>query len=194
MAFLPIYLYGNDILKKKAKHVTEVTNADIKMIHDMFETMHESNGIGLAANQIGELKQILVVDISDMESGKGTKPLAIINPKIVHEEGEWEMEEGCLSIPDIREKVTRPEKIRIKYNDVNMKEVELEADAMLARVIQHEMDHLNGVLFIDHLTSTKKTFLRSKLKKIMKGDVETTYEVVIHGSSKAKPDKKKLVL
>ena len=160
----------------------------------MFETMHESNGIGLAANQIGELKQILVVDISDMESGKGTKPLAIINPKIVHEEGEWEMEEGCLSIPDIREKVTRPEKIRIKYNDVNMKEVELEADAMLARVIQHEMDHLNGVLFIDHLTSTKKTFLRSKLKKIMKGDVETTYEVVIHGSSKAKPDKKKLVL
>jgi len=194
VAFLPIYLYGNDILKKKAKHVTEVTNADIKMIHDMFETMHESNGIGLAANQIGELKQILVVDISDMESGKGTKPLAIINPKIVHEEGEWEMEEGCLSIPDIREKVTRPEKIRIKYNDVNMKEVELEADAMLARVIQHEMDHLNGVLFIDHLTSTKKTFLRSKLKKIMKGDVETTYEVVIHGSSKAKPDKKKLVL
>ncbi|MFA6468026.1 MAG: peptide deformylase [Bacteroidota bacterium] len=194
MAFLPIYLYGNEILKKKAKHVSEVTDADIKLIQDMFETMHESNGIGLAANQIGELKQILVVDISDMEVGKGTKPLAIINPKILEEEGEWEMEEGCLSIPDIREKVTRAEKIRIRYNDVNLNEVELEADAMLARVILHEMDHLNGVLFTDHLSSTKRTLLRSKLKKIMKGDVETSYEVVIHGTTKTKTNKKKFVL
>jgi len=194
VAFLPIYLYGNEILKKKAKHVSEVTDADIKLIQDMFETMHESNGIGLAANQIGELKQILVVDISDMEVGKGTKPLAIINPKILEEEGEWEMEEGCLSIPDIREKVTRAEKIRIRYNDVNLNEVELEADAMLARVILHEMDHLNGVLFTDHLSSTKRTLLRSKLKKIMKGDVETSYEVVIHGTTKTKTNKKKFVL
>jgi len=194
VAILPIYLYGNEVLKKKAKQVAEVTDTDIKLIQDMFETMHESNGIGLAANQVGDLKQILVVDISDMEAGKGTKPLAIINPKIVDEEGEWEMEEGCLSIPEVREKVWRAEKITVQYNDVNMEKVELTADGMLARVILHEMDHLNGVLFIDHLTSTKKTLLRPKLKKIMKGHVETEYEVVIAGEPKSKIKSKKIVL
>ncbi len=194
MAILPIYLYGNEVLKKKAKHVSEVSDNDIRLIQDMFDTMHEASGIGLAANQIGELKRILVVDISDMESGKGTKPLAIINPEIIDEEGEWEMEEGCLSIPDIREKVTRSEKITVKYYDVNMKKVELEADGLLARVILHELDHLNGVLFTDHLTSTKKTLLRPKLKKIMKGHVETQYEVVIAGEPKSKSKNKKIVL
>jgi peptide deformylase len=194
VAILPIYLYGNEVLKKKAKHVSEVSDNDIKLIQDMFDTMHESNGIGLAANQVGELKQILVVDISDMEAGKGTKPLAVINPEILDEEGEWEMEEGCLSIPDIREKVLRSEKITIKFNDVNMKKVELTADGMLARVLLHEMDHLNGILFTDHLTSTKRTLLRSKLKKIMKGHVETQYEVVIAGEPKSKTKSKKIVL
>jgi peptide deformylase len=194
VAILPIYLYGNEVLKKKAKHVSEVSDNDIRLIQDMFDTMHEASGIGLAANQIGELKRILVVDISDMESGKGTKPLAIINPEIIDEEGEWEMEEGCLSIPDIREKVTRSEKITVKYHDVNMKKVELEADGLLARVILHELDHLNGVLFTDHLTSTKKTLLRPKLKKIMKGHVETQYEVVIAGEPKSKSKNKKIVL
>lgn len=190
MATLPIYLYGNDVLKKKAKHVSDVTDHEIKLIKDMFDTMHESSGIGLAANQVGELKQILVVDISDMDAGKGTHPMAMINPEIIDEEGEWEMEEGCLSIPDVREKVWRAESIRVKFNDVNMKEVELDASGMLARVILHEMDHLNGVLFLDHLSSTKRTLLRSKLKKIMKGDVETTYEVVISGEPKSKTKKK----
>jgi peptide deformylase len=190
VATLPIYLYGNDVLKKKAKHLSDVTDRDIKLIQDMFDTMHESSGIGLAANQVGELKQILVVDISDMEAGEGTKPLAIINPEVIDEEGEWEMEEGCLSIPDVREKVWRAEKIRIRFNDVNMNEVEMDADGLLARVILHEMDHLNGVLFLDHLSSTKRTLLRSKLKKIMKGDIETSYEVVISGEPKSKTKKK----
>jgi peptide deformylase len=190
VATLPIYLYGNDILKKKAKHLSEVTDREIQLIQDMFQTMHESNGIGLAANQVGELKQILVVDISDMDAGEGTKPIAMINPSLVDEDGEWEMEEGCLSIPDVREKVWRAEKIRVKFNDVNMNDVELEADGMLARVILHEMDHLNGVLFLDHLSSTKRTLLRSKLKKVMKGDVETSYEVVIAGEPKSKSKKK----
>ena len=186
MAKLPIYLYGNDVLKKKAKFLTEVTDADIQLIQDMFETMNNANGVGLAANQVGELKQILVLDISDSEKGEGTKPMALINPEIVEEEGEWEMEEGCLSIPDVREKVKRPEKITVIYNDVNMDEIELEADGMLARVIQHEMDHLNGVLFLDHLSSTKRTLLRSRLKKISNGDVETEYDVVVPGGPKKK--------
>jgi len=190
MSTLPIYLYGNDVLKKKAKHVAEVTDREITLIRDMFETMEESSGIGLAANQVGELKQILVLDISEMEAGKGTKPLAMINPEIIDEEGEWEMEEGCLSIPDVREKVKRPESIRVRFNDVNMNEVEMDADGMLARVIQHEMDHLNGILFIDHLSSTKRTLLRSRLKKISKGDIETTYDVVVPGEPKSKPKKR----
>ncbi len=186
MSTLPIYLYGNEVLKKKAKKITEITDAEIKLIQDMFETMNVSSGIGLAANQIGELKQIFVLDISDMESGKGTKPMVVINPEIIDEEGVWEMEEGCLSVPDVREKVRRAEKITLKYNDINMEEVEIEADGLLARVLLHEIDHLNGVLFIDHLNSTKKTLLRSRLKKIVKGDVETQYEVVVAGVSKSK--------
>lgn len=185
MATLPVYLYGNDILKKKTKEITEVTDEDIKLVQDMFDTMHESNGIGLAANQVGVGKQILVVDISDMEAGKGTKPLVVINPEVVGEEGEWEMEEGCLSIPDIREKVARAEKITLRYHDINLKPQKLETDGMLARVLLHEIDHLNGILFTDHLTAAKRTLLRSKLTKISKGQVETAYDVV------AAPIKKK---
>ena len=158
MAKMPIFLYGNEILKKKTKSVTEVTNADIKLIQDMFDTMSE-HGIGLAANQVGVAKQILVVDVSGTEAGAGTKPLVVINPEVIEEEDEWEFEEGCLSIPDVREKVWRAEKIRLRYNDVNMKQKEIEADGILARVLLHEIDHLNGILFIDHISATKRSLL-----------------------------------
>lgn len=192
MSILPVYLYGNDVLKKKAKRVTEITDVEIKLIQDMFDTMHAANGVGLAANQVGELKQILVVDISDTESGKGTKPITVINPEILEEEGEWEYEEGCLSIPDVREKVARAEKIKLRYNDANMNDIVIDVDGMLARVLLHEIDHLNGVLFLDHLSSAKRTLLKSKLTKIAKGDVETQYEVVVAGAkSKVKSQKTK---
>lgn len=193
MSILPIFLYGNEVLKKKAKRVSDVTDAEIKLIQSMFDTMHHASGIGLAANQIGELKQILVVDISDMEAGKGTAPLAVINPEILDEsDDETEYEEGCLSIPDVREKVWRPEKITLKYNDVNMKEIVLEAEGLLARVLQHEIDHLNGVLFIDYLSSTSRTLLRGKLSKISKGEIETQYEVAVTSAkSKTKSVKSK---
>lgn len=178
MSTLPIYLYGNEVLKKKTKSVTEVTDADIALIQNMFETMNFANGIGLAANQVGVQKQILVVDISETEAGKETKPLVVINPEVIEEEGEWEFEEGCLSIPDIREKVWRAEKITLRYNDISMKEHEIEAEGLLARVLLHEIDHLNGILFTDHLSATKRTLLKSKLTKISKGEIETQYEVV----------------
>lgn len=192
MSTLPVYLYGNEVLKKKAKHVSELTDGEIKLIQDMFDTMHHANGIGLAANQIGELKQILVVDISDMEAGKGTKPLVVINPEIIAEsDDETEYEEGCLSIPDVREKVWRPDKITLKYNDANMKEIVLDAEGLLARVLQHEIDHLNGILFLDYLSSTSRTLLRGKLSKISKGEIETQYEVVA-ASTKPKVKSSKL--
>ncbi len=178
MSQLPIYLYGTDVLKKKAKKVTEVTNADIALIKNMFETMHEANGIGLAANQIGELKQILVMDISDMEAGKGIKPLVVINPEVIEEEGEWEFEEGCLSIPEVRDDVERCEKIRIRFKDARFADVEMEAHGILSRVILHEIDHLNGVLFTDHLSGVRKKLHHKALKKIQRGEIDVNYPVI----------------
>ena len=179
VSLLPIYLYGSDVLKKKAARMTEVTDDDIRLIQDMLETMREANGIGLAATQVGELKQLLVIDLSDSDESGEMKPLAIINPEIIAEEGLVEIEEGCLSIPDIREAVKRPEKITIRFHDASMNLQELTADGMLARVIQHEMDHLNGILFIDHLSTAKRTFLKNRLRKISKGDIDIDYEFVI---------------
>lgn len=164
--------------------MTEVTDDDITLIQDMLETMHEANGIGLAATQVGVLKQLLVLDVSGADEESAPNPMAIINPEIIDEEGELEMEEGCLSIPDIREAVTRPETIRLRYNDPSMKVKEITADGMLARVIQHEMDHLNGVLFTDHLSAAKRTFLRNRLRKISKGDIDIDYEFVIEKEKK----------
>lgn len=178
MALLPIYLYGSDVLKQKAPRMAEVTDDDITLIHDMLETMHEANGVGLAATQVGVLKQLLVVDLSGDDENE-SNPIAIINPEILEEDGELEMEEGCLSIPDIREPVTRAQKIRLRYNDPSMKLKVLETDGLLARVIQHEMDHLNGVLFVDHLSAAKRSFLRSRLRKITRGDIDIDYEFVV---------------
>ena len=172
MAALPIYVYGTEALKKKAKPVKEISDKTIQLIQDMFETMHSSNGIGLAANQVGVLEQILVIDLSDMEEYKETKPMAVINPQVIEEEGEWEMEEGCLSLPEIRDVVNRPEKVTVKFHDANLREQRIEASGMLGRVLQHEIDHLNGILITDHLSSAKRALLRSKLKKISKGDFE----------------------
>ncbi|MHB1050328.1 MAG: peptide deformylase [Bacteroidota bacterium] len=190
MSILPIYLYGNEVLKKKAKRLTDVTEQEIALAKNMMETMHTANGIGLAANQVGALKQILVVDISDMEAGKGTKPLVAINPEILDEDGETEYEEGCLSIPDVREKVWRPESIVLRYVDLNMKEHEIEASGLMARVLQHEIDHLEGILFTDYLSATQRTFLRSKLKKVSKGEMDTPYEVKLAEDSVSKKKKK----
>ena len=196
MAALPIYVYGTEVLKKKAKSVKEVSNETIQLIQDMFETMHTSSGIGLAANQVGVLEQILVIDLSEMEEYKDTKPLAVINPEIIEEEGEWDLEEGCLSLPEIRDIISRSDKITVKFQDANLREQKIEASGMLARVLQHEIDHLNGVLITDHLSSAKRALLRSKLKKISKGEFEQKYAVVLPKDEKLtmsshRPKKKK---
>ncbi len=155
----------------------------------MFETMHSSNGIGLAANQVGVLERILVIDLSDMEEYKETKPMAVINPEIVEEEGEWELEEGCLSLPEIRDIIPRAEKITVQFHDANLREQRIEATGMLGRVLQHEIDHLNGILITDHLSTAKRTLLRGKLKKISKGEFEQRYDVVLPKPEKPKSKK-----
>lgn len=185
MAVLPIYIYGQPVLRKKAKHVRHADEAIAKFVEDMFETMHKGNGIGLAANQVGSLHRIIVVDLSTMDeerhqdvSAPKSRPLAMINPEVVYESGKFVMEEGCLSIPGIREEVERVETIRVRYKDVQFRDQEVEATGLLARVILHEIDHLNGVLFVDRVGIVKRKLLRGRLNKIAKGEVEVSYPVV----------------
>lgn len=178
MPVLPIYTYGTSVLRKKAKAVPSVSDDVVRLIMDMFETMHAANGIGLAATQVGSLHRVIVIDISDLEETKEVKPLALINPEVVAGEGTWVVEEGCLSIPGVRDEVERQETIRLRFKDANFKDAELEAGGLLARVILHEIDHLNGVLFIDHLPGPKKKHHAKMLKEIQRGEMEVTYPVV----------------
>ena len=139
------------ILRKKAAKVSEIDDKIVGTIADMFETMRNASGIGLAANQIGLNKQIFVVDISPVEDYEKYKPIVMINPRITSKSDETiSIEEGCLSIPDLRAEVIRPKSVFVSFFDVNMKEHTIEADELFARVIQHEYDHLQGVLFIDY--------------------------------------------
>ena len=178
MPVLPIYTYGTAHLRRKAQPVKDLTDDIIALIMDMFETMHHANGIGLAANQVGALRRVIVIDLSDMEETKDLKPIVLINPVVVSQEGIWTMEEGCLSIPDVRNDVERGEKIRIGFKNADFRDTELEAAGLLARVILHEIDHLNGVLFIDHLTPAEKKVHGPLLKKIQKGEFDVSYPVI----------------
>lgn len=175
---LPIYLDGTELLRKRAKPVSKIDDATIKFIMDMFDTMHSADGIGLAANQVGVLRRIIVADISSLEDYKDIKPFALINPEVIFKEGKCTMEEGCLSVPDVRGEVERPKKIIVKYKDTNFTDRQIEAEDLLARVILHELDHLNGVLFIDYLPKSKKQELKETIEKIQNGDVATKYPVV----------------
>jgi len=172
-----VYLYGSEVLRKKAKPVTELSNDHLKLIVDMFETMRQADGVGLAANQVGSLERIIVIDVSEAEGYEEIKPIALINPEIIWREGEQIGEEGCLSIPGIRNEVARPAAIKVRYRDTNFNLQELEAHDMYARVILHETDHLNGIVFLDHLTSAERKEHKEQIDQIRRGDVETEYPV-----------------
>jgi len=178
MAVLPIYTYGTSVLRKKAKPVQKIDDAIIKLVMDMFETMRKANGIGLAANQVGNLNRVIVIDLSDVEDYKDTKPLVLINPAVVELEGKWLMEEGCLSIPDVRDEVERAERVRLRFKDTNFEEMELEAAGLIGRVILHEIDHIDGILFLDHVAPKKRKLHNDELKKIQRGEIEVAYPVV----------------
>lgn len=177
----PIVVYGDPVLKKPAADI-EKDSLDVKqLVEDMFETMYNASGVGLAGPQIGKSLRIFVVDAEPMdeENLKGFKK-AFINAEILEEEGEeWSFEEGCLSIPGIRAEVMRPEKIRIRYYDEDWNEHEEEYDGMAARVIQHEYDHIEGTLFTDYLSGLKKRLLKSKLTNISKGNVKADYRIAV---------------
>jgi peptide deformylase len=177
----PIYAYGWPVLKKRAEEIVQDDPAINlpQLINDMYETMYAASGVGLAAPQIGLSKRIFVVDAEamDEETMKGFKKV-FINPVILEETGEeWGYEEGCLSIPNIREEVYRQQNIRIQYFDENWTAHDETFSGLAARVIQHEYDHLEGVLFTDHLSTLKRTLLKGKLSGISKGKSKSDYRM-----------------
>ncbi len=179
MALLPIVTYNDSVLREKTEKIDENSESLQTLIDDMFETMYNSSGVGLAAPQIGESIQLFVVDadaIPDEIDEPNEGPLVFINPVIIETSGEEvRMEEGCLSIPDVRDDVLRPLNVRIEFFDRDLKKQEREFTGWMSRVIQHEFDHLQGVLFLDYLSAFRRRLHRSALKKIDKGLLETEY-------------------
>ena len=163
---LQLRYYGDPVLRKKAEPVEEITDAELQLAEKMLITMYATgNGIGLAATQVGVLKRFLIVDISEV-ADEEYEPVMLFNPEILSAEGEAVAEEGCLSIPNVTADVKRPEKVVIEGINVESEQVRIEADGLLARALQHEIDHLNGVLFIDRLSGLKRQLLASKLRQI----------------------------
>lgn len=189
---LPIYLYGHEALREETAPVEENTEGLQTLIDDMIETMHNAEGIGLAAPQVGRTERLFVVDVTPLaaqieEDGEPVppQPMVLMNPEIVAESEETtDMEEGCLSIPELREVVTRPERVRVRYRDRDFAEREVEAGSVLARVLQHEYDHLEGVLFTDYLSSFRKRLLRRDLEAIVDGNVDAEYPLLAKGDER----------
>ena len=161
MAQLQILEFPDPRLRLRAQPVTQVDAALRTLIDDMFETMYAAPGIGLAATQVNVAKRVLVIDLSERRD----QPLALINPEIVARSGVEETEEGCLSVPGYFDKVTRAEQISVRALDRDGRPLEFEADGLLAVCIQHEIDHLDGKLFVDYLSELKRTRIRKKLEK-----------------------------
>lgn len=161
MAKLEIYKYPNPVLKQVTNNVTEFNSALHKFLDDMSETMYVANGVGLAAPQVGDLRRITVIDVSDERKNL----IEFINPQITHREGATTHEEGCLSIPDYREHVDRNAIVHVSAVDRHGKAFEVQAEGLLAICLQHEIDHLDGILFIDRLSRLKKEIFRRWYKK-----------------------------
>lgn len=178
MAIIPITVYGDKILRQKAKPVKQVSDEIIVKIRNMFDSMRNANGIGLAANQIGYTESIFIVDLEGVEGYEKFKPMVFINPQIVMQSDEKSlMEEGCLSLPLLRAEVERPEKIKIQYLDTDENEKEIEADDLFARVILHEYDHLIGKMIPDRVNEEVKKKLQTELEKIIKRQVDIDYPI-----------------
>jgi peptide deformylase len=171
MAVLDVLIHPDPRLRKISKKIDEIDEEMSIFLDDLTETMYVKDGVGLAAPQVGVLKRVVVIDISDPEE-ESKNPIIFINPEIIQSSGEVFVEEGCLSVPKIYEEVGRFEKVIVKAFDKNMKEFTIEADEMLSVAIQHEIDHLNGKLFIDKLSSLKYTRITQKMIKYKKKQEE----------------------
>lgn len=163
MAVLPIRIFPDPVLREKAKPVDAITPELVKLIDDMAETMYAAPGVGLAANQVGVLQRVFIVDCAAED--EPSELLVFVNPKITSREGEVVWKEGCLSFPGITESVERAERVRVQALDRDGKPFELEADGLLAVAIQHENEHLDGELMVDHLGPVKRRLVQRKLQK-----------------------------
>ncbi|MEE9357478.1 peptide deformylase [Candidatus Vondammii sp. HM_W22] len=161
MAILNILHFPDPLLRNQARPVKKVDDSLRELLDDMLETMYQAPGIGLAAIQVNDLRRVVVIDISDEHD----QPICLINPEILQKEGEEKMDEGCLSVPGIYEKVTRAKHILVRALNREGDTIEMEADGLLAVCIQHEIDHLDGKLFIDYLSNLKHQRIRKKLEK-----------------------------
>ncbi len=176
---MPIYLYGTRIFDEPVHRITQFNDRLVGLVRSMFETLVNGDGIGLAANQIGLPVSLFVMDLSGMSGHEGDKPLGVINPDVLSSsEVSVTMEEGCLSIPGVREDVSRPESIIVRFTDGNFQEVQMELSGVSARVFQHEYDHLHQKFFVERLSSVKRQLVRPRLSRIRRGDVDTLYPVM----------------
>lgn len=162
----PIVKYGQEVLDKQAEPVKAFDAALEKLVADMFETMYAAHGVGLAAPQIGISKRLCVIDITSGENPEAR--LVLANPEIISTEGKSMLEEGCLSLPDFRAKTPRPKRATVRAQDIHGKEFSMTGEDLLARAFCHETDHLNGTLFIKHVTMLKRDSIKRKVKKMMK--------------------------
>ncbi len=180
MAIIPIYNCFHPVLRKKTNEITEFDQSLSDLVKNMYDTMYNvGNGVGLAGNQVGEQKSVIIIDTSVGSDNPKTKPLTLINPVIESFSDELDEDfEGCLSIPDISEKVIRPKALQLKYFDLNMKEHIKEFDGFIARVIQHEVDHLDGYLIFDKISALRRTLIKSKLRRLQKGEIIPDYPMI----------------
>ena len=162
----PIVKYGDPVLEKPAAPVEVFDEALRKLLDDMFESMYAAHGVGLAAPQIGISRRIAVIDVTFKEDPNAK--LVLVNPQIIHTEGKQKGSEGCLSIPDFREPVTRPMRVTVKAQDAAGKWYEKTGEEMLARAFMHETDHLNGRLYIHHISALKRDLMKRKIRKLVK--------------------------
>ncbi|MEI6691144.1 MAG: peptide deformylase [Chlorobium sp.] len=174
---LPINIYSDDILRKKAKPLKGIDSGTEELILFMFETMRNAAGIGLAAPQVGHSVRLLVLDLSGVSNYPDEKPMVVINPHILALKGYNDMEEGCLSLPGVRGDVERPAVITLKYRNERFEEMIAEFSGMYARVLQHEIDHLNGVLFVDRMEKRDRRKIQKELDVFVSGTVNAAYPI-----------------
>ncbi|RKQ63910.1 peptide deformylase [Thermovibrio guaymasensis] len=161
-----IRIYPDEVLKKEAQRVEDFNSELRELVGDMFDTMYKKGGVGLAANQVGVLKRVFIVDLNSGKEGQGKEKLVFINPEIIHSEGKDVAQEGCLSLPGLWKKVKRAKRVVIKAQDLEGREFQMEAEGLLARALQHELDHLNGMVFIDRLSPLQRRLALEKYKKL----------------------------
>ncbi len=162
----PIVKFGNPVLEKPSAPITEFDEELRQLVEDMFESMYAAHGVGLAAPQIGISKRIAVIDVTFKEDPNAK--IVLINPEIVHTEGRLTSTEGCLSLPEFRENVTRPRKVTARAQDLQGKTIEVAGEELLARALVHETDHLNGKLYISYISALKRDMMKRKIRKLIK--------------------------